>query len=77
MENGETTAQAAKRETLEESGATVEIDQAFAMFSMAEINQVHLFYRGKLSSPSYATGEESLEVALFLTRRYSLENAIF
>lgn len=66
MENGETTAQAAKRETLEESGATVEIDQAFAMFSMAEINQVHLFYRGKLSSPSYAAGEESLEVALFL-----------
>lgn len=65
MENGETTAQGAKRETQEESGAWVEIDHAFAMFSIAEINQVHLFYRGTLNSPEHAAGEESLEVAFF------------
>lgn len=64
MENAESTAQAASRETLEESGACVTIDAPFAMFSIAHINQVHLFYRGKLTSPDYLAGEESLEVAL-------------
>lgn len=65
MENGETTAEAASRETLEEAGAIVHIDAPFAMLSIAQINQVHLFYRGRMSSPKYLAGEESLEVALF------------
>lgn len=64
MENGETTAQAAIRETEEEAGAKIIIDAPFAMISIAHINQVHLFYRGRLSSPDYAAGEESLEVVL-------------
>lgn len=65
MENGECTASAARRETLEEAGAQVEIDAAFALISIAHINQVHLFYRGRMISPAFAAGEESLEVALF------------
>lgn len=65
MENGETTADAARRETLEEAGAQVLIDAPFAMISLAHINQVHLFYRGRLASADYSAGEESLEVALF------------
>lgn len=64
MENGESTAQGASRETLEESGAKVLIDAPFAIISIAHINQVHLFYRGRLTSPEYCAGEESLEVAL-------------
>ncbi len=65
MENGETTAQGAARETLEEAGASVEIAAAFALYSIAHIHQVHLFYRGSLPSPIYAAGIESLEVQLF------------
>jgi ADP-ribose pyrophosphatase YjhB (NUDIX family) len=65
MENGESTAQGAARETLEEAGAVVSIDAAFAMFSIAHIHQVHLFYRGRLPEPIYAAGIESLEVKLF------------
>lgn len=65
MENGETTAEAAGRETQEEAGARVIIEAPFALVSIAHINQVHLFYRGNLPSPDYAAGEESLEVALF------------
>ena len=65
MENGESTAAAARRETHEEAGAQVAIDAAFAMISIAHINQIHLFYRGHLTSASYSAGEESLEVALF------------
>lgn len=64
MENGETTAQAAIRETSEEAGAKIIIDAPFAMISIAHINQVHLFYRGRLASPDYSAGEESLEVNL-------------
>ena len=64
MENGETTAQAAVRETHEEAGARILIDAPFAMISIAHINQVHLFYRGRMSSPHFAAGEESLEVSL-------------
>lgn len=65
MENGETTADAAIRETWEEAGAKIGIDAAFAMVSIAHINQVHLFYRGKMVSGDFAAGTESLEVALF------------
>jgi ADP-ribose pyrophosphatase YjhB (NUDIX family) len=65
MENGETTAQAAKRETLEEAGATINIDAAFSIISLAHINQIHFFYRGHMTSSDFLAGEESLEVALF------------
>lgn len=64
MENGETTAQGAQRETWEEAGARIIVDAPFAMINIAHINQVHLFYRGHLTSPSFSAGEESLEVAL-------------
>lgn len=65
MENGETTAQAAIRETHEEAGTRVLIDAPFAMISIAHINQVHLFYRGRMVDMHFAAGEESLEVELY------------
>ncbi|MBL8430314.1 MAG: NUDIX hydrolase [Dechloromonas sp.] len=65
MENGETTAQGAIRETHEEAGADVLVDGPFAMINVAHINQVHLFYRGRMRSPHFSPGIESLEVCLF------------
>lgn len=64
MENGETTAQGAIRETLEEAGAQIAIDAPFAMINIPHISQVHLFYRGRLLGPDFSAGVESLEVAL-------------
>lgn len=64
MENGETTAQAAWRETREEAGADVAVEAPFAMVNIPHINQVHLFYRGQLRTPDILAGEESLEVRL-------------
>ena len=64
MENGESTAQGAMRETYEEAGASVAIDAPFALISIPHINQVHLFYRGRLENPNYSAGEESLAVTL-------------
>lgn len=64
MENGETAAEAACRETHEEAGARIIVDAPFAMVSIAHINQVHLFYRGRLATADFWAGDESLEVAL-------------
>lgn len=65
MELGETTAQTALRETLEEAKARVELGEAFSLLSVPHVDQVHLFYRARLSELDFAPGEESLEVALF------------
>lgn len=66
MENGETTSEAAARETQEEAGANVIVEAPFALINIAHINQVHLFYRGKMADGKHQAGIESLETALFL-----------
>ena len=65
MENGESTAQGAARETLEEAGARVELTAPFSMVSVPYVNQVHMFYRARLLDLDFKAGEESLEVTLF------------
>lgn len=65
MENGETTAQAAARETHEEAKARVEIGELFSMYSLPYINQVYLLFRARLLDLDFGPGEESLEVGLF------------
>ncbi|RRQ22462.1 NUDIX hydrolase [Thiohalobacter thiocyanaticus] len=65
MELGETTQQAATRETLEEARARVELDALYAVFNLPHINQVYMLFRGRLLGPDFSAGEESLEVALF------------
>lgn len=65
MENDETTAQAAVRETLEEAGARVALAEPFSLLSVPYVNQVHLFYRARLLDLDFKPGEESLEVALY------------
>jgi ADP-ribose pyrophosphatase YjhB (NUDIX family) len=64
MENDETAAQAAARETLEEAGARVELGEPFSLISVPHVNQVHLFYRARLADLNFDPGEETLEVAL-------------
>ena len=65
MENGETTAEAALRETLEEANARVELDDIYSVFSVRHVNQVHIFYRARLLDLDFGPGTESLEVSLF------------
>lgn len=65
MEIGETTAQAAERETQEEAGARIEIGELYSVLNVPHVHQVHLFYLARLSDLDFAPGEESLEVALF------------
>ena len=77
MENGETTAQAAARETLEEAGAEVELGAPFAMVSVPYVNQVHLFYRARLRALDFKPGEETLEVALYEEERIPWKDIAF
>jgi len=65
MENGETTSQAAMRETKEESGANIELHELFSLINVTHVDQVHLFYRATLLDLNYSAGTESLEVAMF------------
>jgi ADP-ribose pyrophosphatase YjhB (NUDIX family) len=65
MENGESTMQAALRETLEEACARVEILALFSLINVPHINQVNLFYRAQLLDADFSAGSESLETALF------------
>lgn len=65
MENNETTAEAALRETFEEAGARVELHELFSLLNVPHVHQVHLFYRATLLDLDYQAGTESLEVQLF------------
>ena len=64
MELGESTAEGAARETLEEACADVEIGHLFAIVDVVDAGQVHMFYTAKLLG-GYAAGEESLDVAMY------------
>jgi ADP-ribose pyrophosphatase YjhB (NUDIX family) len=65
MENNESTAEAAARETMEEAGARIELHQLFSLLNVPHAHQVHMFYRATLLDLDFAAGEESLEVRLF------------
>jgi ADP-ribose pyrophosphatase YjhB (NUDIX family) len=65
MENGETTVEAAARETLEEANAQVDIGDLYSMYNIPYINQVHLLFRAKLLNLDFSPGVESLDVRLF------------
>ena len=65
MELGETLAQAAARETLEEACATVTLGSLLAIVDVPEASQVHVFYRGAMAEDHYAAGDESLETQLW------------
>jgi ADP-ribose pyrophosphatase YjhB (NUDIX family) len=65
MELGETTAEGALRETIEEAGAQVEMQGLFSVLNVARVGQVHLFYRARMLNTTLAPGPETIEARLF------------
>jgi len=65
MENSETTAEAALRETEEEAGAHIDLQPLFSIMNVPHVHQVHMFYRARLLDLDFAPGTESLEVRMF------------
>ena len=64
MENNETLQEAAARESYEEALADVEIGSLLAIVHILHAQQVHVFFRARLRSPSVGAGPESLEVKI-------------
>jgi ADP-ribose pyrophosphatase YjhB (NUDIX family) len=64
-ELGETTAEGALRETIEEAGAQIELGPLFSVLNVARVGQVHLFYLATMRSQILAPGSETLEARLF------------
>ncbi len=65
LENGESTADGASRETWEEARARVVDPKLYCVFDLPYINQVYVFFLADLSAPEFAAGPESLDVKLF------------
>ncbi len=64
LELGETSAQGAAREALEEARAEVEIGELFVVINVPYVSQVYLIHRGRLKTPQFGPTVESSEVAL-------------
>ncbi len=65
METGESSVEAAVRETLEEANAQVEVLDLYMIISLPHVDQVYMMYRSRLLEQKYSSGAESLEVALY------------
>ena len=77
MENAETTAEAAIRETEEEAGANIALGPLFSLLNVAHVHQVHLFYLARLLDLNFAAGIESLEVELFSEKEIPWDDLAF
>ena len=65
MELGESTAAGALRETIEEAGARVEMQDLFTVLNVVRVGQVHLFYRARMVDTHLDPGPETIEARLF------------
>jgi ADP-ribose pyrophosphatase YjhB (NUDIX family) len=65
LELGETVEEAARREALEEAGATVGTLTLTALYNLPMFGEVYLVYRGALATPDCRAGDETLDVELF------------
>lgn len=65
MEIGETTAQGAMRETLEEADAIAINPRLYCIYDIPEIGQVYMLYLTQLQDGQFGVGSESLQCELF------------
>lgn len=77
MENNETLAQAAARETLEEANARVEIGDLYTVYSLPHISQVYFLFRARLLDLDFKPGIESLDVKLMAEHEIPWEEMAF
>jgi ADP-ribose pyrophosphatase YjhB (NUDIX family) len=65
LEIGESTADGALRETIEEAGAHIEMQGLFTVLNVVRVAQLHLYYRARLIDTEFAPGSETIEAKLF------------
>lgn len=64
LENGETAADGARRETFEETGAQVVDVEPYLMVDIVHIHQIYMMYRSRLAATDFHPTRESSEVKL-------------
>jgi ADP-ribose pyrophosphatase YjhB (NUDIX family) len=77
MELGETSAEGAVRETVEEAGAQIELLGLFTVLNVVHVGQVHLYYRAQMLSPALNPGPETIEAELFSESQIPWEHLAF
>jgi ADP-ribose pyrophosphatase YjhB (NUDIX family) len=65
LENGETVAEGARRETLEEARAELGDLEPYLLLNLPFINQMYFMFLANLPTREFAPGRESLEIRLF------------
>jgi ADP-ribose pyrophosphatase YjhB (NUDIX family) len=65
LENGETVAQGAQRETLEEAGARIEIIAPYALYNISYVSQIYVMFRARMTDSHIEAGSESSDVRFF------------
>ena len=65
LELGESVAQGAVRETVEEAGANIELQDLFTMLNVVRVGQVHFYYRARMLDTTLDPGPETIEARLF------------
>jgi ADP-ribose pyrophosphatase YjhB (NUDIX family) len=65
MELGESTADGAARETIEEAGAEFKMGPLFSVMSVPRVGQVHLYYLAELDHEQFNPGFETQETRMF------------
>ena len=77
LENGETVAEGAARETYEEARARVEKLVPYALYNICYVNQIYFMFRARLVDSRFEPGQESLEVKLFAENEIPWEDIAF
>ena len=77
LENGESLATGAERETLEEARARVRIGDLYTVISLPYINQIYVMFRAELLDLDFGPGDESLDVRLFAEDEVPWEELAF
>ncbi len=77
MEMGETTAEGAVRETIEESGAHIELQGLFTLLNVVRVGQLHLYYLARLLDTEFDPGPETIEARLFSEDQIPWEELAF
>lgn len=77
MELGETTAEGALRETVEEAGARTELEGLFSVLNVVRVGQLHLYYRARLLDTDFAPGPETIETQLFVEEQIPWDELAF
>ena len=77
LENGETVAEGAARETYEEAQAKVDNLKPYALYNICYVNQIYFMFRAHLADGQFSPGKESLEVKLFARDEIPWEDIAF